>query len=602
MRKVIVFGVDGLTMPLLKRYAAEGVLPHIQTLFQQGAACELLPFISAWGDVNWVTFMAGQAPGTAWIGQGQPADNAATANLLALMQNNGLRASLVHFPETVAADSPHFSFAPYWGRAAAWPSELFKAMGHTTRLEQRTGNKTLRQQKLGWPPSSSLAYHEKGAWQALEQHGGKHRLTLHGQQGPSLTFTVAETASHQPELQIGGDKLALQVGEWSRWLPLNDHGVDGRVRFFAGRFDPANNDIEILQSQVTRQNGIASDAALGNELLEAFGPFYSKWVVKASPNEDYLQATLQEGDEQSLWLSETAIRLTQKHDFSLWATVHRLADESHHNCLGQVDPQSPFYDAEKAATFDDVMRDCYRVLDTSIGKLLAEMDEETTLMLASDHGAVPNEYMCNIYRYLQKHGLVTLDDHGDLLPAQSKVFLKDDRGGLEIFVNLQGREPQGIVAADEFEAVCAEVLLALGSWQVQHKGRARNAVSLALLKADAVGIGFWGPCAGDIVFAYNAGFVWGTSRSGDDICAVEVPGANHGPQKPTAETHIASNYGVLLAYGSGIRQGYYRDRHLKGPHRMVDPAATIAHLLGLDHATLDGNVMYDLLSPAASAR
>ncbi|WP_158784604.1 alkaline phosphatase family protein [Pantoea sp. BAV 3049] len=598
MRKVIVFGVDGLTMPLLKRYSDEGILPHIRTLFQQGAACELLPFISAWGDVNWVTFMAGQCPGTSWIGQGSPTDNAATGNLLSLMKNKGLRASLVHFPETVAADSPHFSFAPYWGRAAAWPAEQFKAMGHTTLYEQRTGNKQARQQKLGWPPSSSLAYHEKGAWQPLEQHEGTTRLTMQAQQGLSLAFTLDESAS-QPVLRLADEHVTLTLGQWSDWLPLSNHGVEGSVRFFLGRYQPALNEIEILQSQVTRKDRLTSDQALGNELLKNFGPFYSKWVVKASPQESYLSATLQEGDEQSLWLCDTAISLTQKHDFSLWATVHRLADESHHNCLGQVDPQSPFYEADKAQAYDDVMRECYKVLDKSIGKLLQEMDDETTLMLASDHGAVPNEYMCDINRYLQKHGLVTLTDRGDPIVEQSKVYLKDDRGGLEIFANLQGRETHGCVSAEEYDAVRAEVLLALGSWKVQHHGKPRNAVSLALLKEDAVGIGFWGSCAGDIVFAYNAGFVWGTSRTGEDICPVEVPGANHGPQKPTAETSIASNYGVLLAYGAGIRQGYYRDRQQKGPYRMVDPAATIAHLLGLEHASLDGTVMHDLLSPNA---
>ncbi|OON41777.1 hypothetical protein BTJ39_01035 [Izhakiella australiensis] len=125
--------------------------------------------------------------------------------------------------------------------------------------------------------------------------------------------------------------------------------------------------------------------------------------------------------------------------------------------------------------------------------------------------------------------------------------------------------------------------------------RLRNAVSIALTREDAAGIGFWGDCAGDVVFAYNTGFVWGVSRGGEDICPVEVPGANHGPQKPTAQTAMASNYGALLAFGAGIRQGYYRNRQQLGPYKMVDPAATIAHLLGLDHSSLDGRVMHDLL-------
>ena len=66
-RKVIVFGVDGLMMPLIKKFVAEGALPHIKRMLDGGAAGELLPNISAWGDVNWVAFLSGQSPGTSWL-------------------------------------------------------------------------------------------------------------------------------------------------------------------------------------------------------------------------------------------------------------------------------------------------------------------------------------------------------------------------------------------------------------------------------------------------------------------------------------------------------------------------------------------------------
>ena len=596
MRKVIVFGVDGLSMPLLKRYVQNGDLPHIARMLDRGAATELLPFISAWGDINWVTFLAGQAVGTSWLGQGMPPDNARTGNLLEQMSKHNLRASLVHFPESIAADKEHFSFAPYWGRSAAWPGEIFKPMGHTTRYSARTGNKQIKQQKLGWPPTSALAYHDKGAWQPLTPLPEGYQLTMNGNKGERLT-AILVSQQGKPVLQLAGQVVQLEVGKWSAWISLQDADITGSVRFFTGSFNPEADEVEILQSQVTDRQRLSENRQLANSMLNAYGPFYSKWVVKASPQEAYPQATYQEAEEQSLWLAESALELTQRKNFSLWATVHRLVDESHHNCLGQCDPASPFYDAAQAELYDNVMRDCYQVLDRTMGKLMQEMDDDTVLMLASDHGAVPNAYMCDIYRYLAKHRLVTLDAQGLPDMSRSQVYLKDERGGLEIFVNLAGRETAGIVSAQEYDAVCARTLLALGSWQVEENGVARNAVSLALLKADAVGIGFWGECAGDIVFAYNSGFVWGVSQGGEDICPVEVPGANHGPQKPTAETTMSSNYGALLMYGAGVRQGYYRDRQKLGPYHMTDPAATIAHLLGLPLDTLDGRVMHDLILP-----
>ena len=594
MRKAIIFGVDGLTMPLLQRYVAQGALPNIARMLQQGAAAELLPFISAWGDVNWVTFLTGQSPGTSWIGQGLPPDNTRSANLLAAMQQAGQRAALVHFPESVAADGDHFSFAPYWGRAQAWPGEVFRPMGHTTRLAERLGQGNAKQQTLGWPPKSALAYHNKGAWQALQAVDDGYIMTLCGGHGDELALTVL-LEQGLPSLLLGEEQIALPIGQWSRWLSLAAYDIPGSVRFFCGECD-ADGNLEILQSQVTRADALSSDVRLGR-LLQQTAPFYSKWVAKAAPSTPYLTSTWQEGDEQSQWLVNSALELTQRQGFSLWATVHRLVDESHHNCLGQTDPDSPFFDAQQAENYDAVMRRSYQILDTSIGRLLDEVDRDTLVLLASDHGAVPNSYMCDIYRYLQKHQLAVLDAQGLPDMTRTPLYLKAERGGLEIFVNLQGRETHGVIAPHQVDDLCARALQVLSSWQVQEASGARNAVSIALRRDDAVALGFWGDCAGDIVFAYNTSFVWGVSQTGDDICAVEEPGANHGPQKPTAETALGSNYGVLLAWGQGIRSGYYHPRQQRGPYRMVDPAATLAHWLGLSGRDLDGRVMAEMFEP-----
>lgn len=594
MPKVIVFGVDGLSMPLMQRYANAGDLPHISRMLAQGSSTELLPYISAWGDVNWVAFMAGQALGNAWIGQGMPADNARTGNLLGRMAEKNLRAALVHFPESVQASAPHASYAAYWGRSEHWPAELIAPMGHTSRLASRADGGQPKQ-KLGWPPASALAYHNKGSWRALEPDGEGYRVTLAARDGRVLNGRLHVEAG-AAVLSLGGQTLNLEPGRWSAWLDLAALDVPGSVRFNLVRFDADNNDVELLQSQVTDRGRITDSPELADAMASLPGPFFSKWTVKAALEETYRETAYQEAEEQSLWLAQSALDLTQRRGFSLWATVHRLVDESHHNCLGQCDPESPFYDAERAEAYDQVMRECYQVLDRSISKLMAEMDDDTVLVLASDHGAVPNAYMCDIYRYLEKYELVELDEHGQPDMQRSLVYLKAERGGLEIFVNLTGREPTGIVSSNGFAEVCAKTLLALGNWSVIDNGKTRNAVSVALLKDDAVALGFWGDCAGDIVFAYNSGFVWGVSPGLEDICPVDAPGANHGPQKPTAVTAMASNYGGLVMYGAGIRRGYFRDRKAVGPSRMIDPAATIAHLLGLPLDTLDGRVLHDMLA------
>jgi len=596
-RKVIVFGVDGLMMPLIQKFAAEGALPHISRMLNEGAATELLPYISAWGDVNWASFIAGQAPGTAWRGQAQPTDYERTRALLHRLEEKGLRAALVHFPESVASPAPHFTLSPYWSAAQPCPYTFATPAIFTTDSARYDVPPKTRQQTLGWPPSSPLAYHDKGLWQPLVQgEKGDYRLTIRSAHKDSVTLSLNVDAL---TLSAAGESVTLQQGQWSDWLPLGQAAEGGKARFWLASLEPH---IELIQSEVTYPKRIASDEKLANRLIGELGPFYSQWAVKASPDEAYLSSTLQDAENQSLWLAESAVRLTHQHGFSLWAAVHHLIDESHHLCLGQYDPSSPFYDPEQAPRYEAVIRECYQLLDRSIGRILERVDSDTTLLLASDHGAVPNHFMCDVNRYLAKHGLVVLNEAGLPVVNQSQVWLKDERGGLEIYINLAGREPHGIVPQADYGRVQDKVLHLLRSWHIVHNGQTRHAVAWALRKEDAASAGYWGEAAGDVLFTYDSGFVWGTSVSGEDICPVVAPGANHGPQKPTATTSHTSNYGVLLAWGAGIRKGYYHDRHQHGPYRMADAGATIAYLLGVKRDTLDGAIMQALLTSNESER
>lgn len=596
-QKVIVFGVDGLMMPLIKKFAAEGALPHISRMLSEGAASELLPYISAWGDVNWAAFLSGQAPGTSWRGQALPADYATTQPLLKQLEDNGLRAALVHFPESVASPAPHFTLSPYWSAAAPCPYTFAAPAIFTTDRQRLDAPPTSRQQTLGWPPSSPLAYHDKGLWQPLEQEKGDDwRLTIHSPHGHNVTLSLNIEAL---TLRSAHGHVTLTQGAWSEWLALGEAAQGGKARFWLARLEPH---IELIQSEVTFPRRIAPDSALAQTLIAELGPFYSQWAVKASPDEALLASTFQDAEYQSLWLADSALRLTQQHGYALWAAVHHLIDESHHLCLGQYDPSSPFYDPQQAGRYEAVIRECYKILDSSLGRIINGMDSETTLILASDHGAVPNHFMCDIQRYLAKHGLVELDGRGQTIRRQSQVYLKDERGGLEIYINLQGREPDGLVPQAEYARVQDKLLHLLRDWHIEHHGQIRHAVAWALRKEDAASAGYWGEFAGDVLFTYDSGFVWGTSAGGEDICPVVAPGANHGPQKPTAETAHTSNYGVLLAFGAGIRRGYYHDRHQHGPYRMADPGATIAWLLGVKRDTLDGSIMQALLAPDRTER
>lgn len=587
-QKVIVFGVDGLIPELVYKFSSEGYLPNISKLMNEGVTTELLPYISTWGDVNWVSFLTGQAPGNSWKGQSIPQSN--EKNLLGIVNSAGKKCALVHFPQTVSIEGTnHFSFAPFYGGKEDAPFELSSPKVFSTNLKKWPIKKP--KESLGWPRSSSIAHHEKNNRSPIKLVKDELSFTLQFKNGLGKKAVIELINDEEIGLKIEDAFVSLKVNNWSNWIKINNYNVEGTVRFKLAHYDIKKTEIDIIQSQIIQNDNISNDLELGNYLLDKNGPFVQSWTVKASVDELYNDSSFEEADYQANWLADAAIELINNKNFDLFATVFRLNDETHHTSLGQYDSYSPFYDDKQAPLHEANMRKSYIVLDNAIGRIMNKKQEDTTIILASDHGGVPNQYFCDIYLRLEEFGLCVIDDNGNPIIEESKAFLKDERGGLEIFVNLKGREQSGIVSEDDYEFVKEEIFRCLSSWVYDGK----HVCGITLKKQDASIIGYWGADMGDVIFAYNLGFVWGTNKK-DIVAEVSVPGANHGPQIPSAKTEQSSNSGVFIGAGSIFKNGYKRKSNEIGPYLMSDAGKMIAHLLGItDTPTLDGRLMADFL-------
>ncbi|GHB14953.1 alkaline phosphatase family protein [Salinicola rhizosphaerae] len=592
-RKVLLLGVDGLIPELVERFCAEGVLPNIQRLRDEGGSTRLLPYISTWGDTNFVSFLTGQAPGTSWVGQRQPPSG--TGHLLELMRDAGQRAALVHFPESlVPAGERDLCFAPFYSGSGPAPMELAPACLHSTHLDQWTRTvSTATTEALGWPPTGTLAHHQKHNRFAIERTDDGFVALIPAHRAEPVRVNL-QADGERLRLTVAGSEASLGVGEWSDWLPLvGVHAITGKpgaVRFKLLDYDVTNGKIDLLQSQVTAPAGGSGRPGLARRLIERHGPFISKWTVSADPDTRYFETSFEEGRYQLEWLVDSALTLLNDEGFSLFATVFRLNDETHHTCLAQCDPESKFYQADDHQRYLEVIRGSYRILDDAVGRALEGCDDDTTLVLASDHGDVPNSHLCDIHRRLAEFDLCTIDAEGKADVAQSQAFLKDERGGLEIFVN------RDLVPAAEIARVQTRILKALTTWYVETDAGERNVVALALKKQDAAPLGYWGERMGDVLFAYAPGFVWGTNQRGDTVAELVTPGANHGPQIPSASTAFASNHGIAFFHGAGIRTGVELPFDTtRGVQRMDSPGATFARLLGLSTDSLDGKVLEGLV-------
>ena len=138
-------------------------------------------------------------------------------------------------------------------------------------------------------------------------------------------------------------------------------------------------------------------------------------------------------------------------------------DRIHHAFWKPMDPRHPQY--EPNSSFASAIHDYYMHVDRCIGALLNRCDPETVVLVASDHGAQPLMGGVCINEWLIANGYLTLKepptepvalDQAEVDWSQTQVW---GAGGYyaRIFLNVKGREPEGIVGMADYEALRDEL-------------------------------------------------------------------------------------------------------------------------------------------------
>lgn len=202
---------------------------------------------------------------------------------------------------------------------------------------------------------------------------------------------------------------------------------------------------------------------LSGELAARFGPYIPDVDVHDGP---------------SLALFEQLCAMTRQH-FAIarhvWSTrdpdflmlVEIGPDRLHHAFFAELDPTHPRHDPESPLT--ELAARYYALLDRELGALCALADDDTNILVASDHGARASRGCFLINQWLIEQGLLRLrvapDNAAPLKPEwidfeRTRVWAE---GGYyaRVFLNVRGREPQGCVAPSEVESLRATLQEAL---------------------------------------------------------------------------------------------------------------------------------------------
>jgi predicted AlkP superfamily phosphohydrolase/phosphomutase len=153
-------------------------------------------------------------------------------------------------------------------------------------------------------------------------------------------------------------------------------------------------------------------------------------------------------------------RLLTTHAWDFFMYVNIGVDRVHHGFWRYHDPQHRLYEAGNR--YQDVIRDYYKQMDVQLKRILERIDDDTIVLVVSDHGAKRMDGGICINEWLWRNGWLTLKTpprDGEIVPfekadvdwSRTKAWAS---GGYyaRVFLNVAGREPQGIVPQCEYEA------------------------------------------------------------------------------------------------------------------------------------------------------
>ncbi len=244
------------------------------------------------------------------------------------------------------------------------------------------------------------------------------------------------------------------------------------------------------------------------------------------------------------------------------------------------------YSQHDPEVYDEWMRNLYKQVDRYVGEMMHYLDEGWTIMVTADHAQVAPKYkppgigdMCGINAdLLEELGYTVLKEgkNGRKAIDWSKTRAVASQGN-DIFLNLKGREPQGIVdPADQYEL---EEQIMTDLYNYKHPDTGKRVIAMALRNKDAILLGYGGPTAGDICFWVAEGYNY-------DHC--DSLSTAYGEQGTSSSP-------IFIAAGKGLKQGYETDRWI----RQVDLAPTVCVLLGCRMPEqCEGAPIYQILEEA----
>jgi len=662
-QKILIIGIDGAPPSFIEKFTEDGTMPNLAKLKKEGAYSRMLPVPPCDTPTNWSTLMNGSWAATHGVTSffvhypGDPLDKfySTTTSRACTSEyiwdsaiREGKRCIVLNWPiswpptnkEIVQIDGTG-PISPCWriGYGSVYANEKkdeFKEKESKTQF----GQETIVDLKdaSGWknvPKSFSspkeceilLKGKTKYSWSEIgwkiedEKIEAKNILNYYG-------LIIDSKGVGYDQLIISKNKDCknslgiLTKGQWTEWITeeftreelLSDNKdiwiegstVKGNFKFKLIDLNAEADKFLLFRTDIWLTEGWAQPTELCDEFNKTIGPFREGMEIP-SPVTRYLndwEPYFELLDEQIDWYVGAAKKLVQKTpNWDFMAVQIHTQDGINHVIARQVTPKgiNSSDNSEYDESYWEIFEKNYAATDRLIGELVKNCaDKNTVVAVVSDHGGIPTFKRNWLNIPLEKAGLLVYKRNPvtgflEIDFTKSKVVPRRTF----IFVNLEGREPHGIVPPEKYDQVRQETIEVL-SKVIDPETNECPFEMIIRRETGGVLFGLNGDKIGDLIYFMRPGYTDADANyqqiNENDLeqpaVGPTVVSLAHHQYLPHQEMGPWTNGSFAVFNGTGIKKGYER----KSPIWSNDITPTLAYLLGIPSPkNADGKVVLDFL-------
>ncbi len=503
--RVIILGFDGVEPEIVREMMAVGDLPNLERLQGMGGYAPLKTTIPPQSPVAWSSFMTCKNPGGHNIfdfirrdpkGQYGPMPYVGTGKVdhvrlgadggvidppkaeaymkgrtfWSVADEQGRRCRILNIPFAFPPDNLKNGVqlcalgVPDLRGTTSVYSSLSDAFTPAQLSEQLSGGQRIA---LKFDGSDTAQVDVPGPRDQRYKYGDPQAFTM-----APMKVSV-DRKSRQGTIEIQGRKVEFKQGEWSPWIEVEfamspTYKVYGVTRVFPLEVGAQVNLYMACQQYHPTHpfTPFTSPAEYSEQLRQRYGLYKTiGWAYDThAMRQDALteEAFMMDVRQTMAWREKLTLDELDRGEFDMLISAWTATDRVGHMFWRFRDPQHPMHDPELAKIFGTALEETYKIMDAIVGKAMERVKEGDVLMVLSDHGFESWRTGFNLNDWLRDNGYLKVSDPAK---AQSGFLQGIDWAGTKaysvglssMYLNLQGRESQGIVPQAEAEKTIAEI-------------------------------------------------------------------------------------------------------------------------------------------------